>query len=98
MAIDTPRDRWRHVQCAHDTLACRLDLALSRSQTEPPEFIGATFGSRFLRLFTTFAGTLRFIHQPRYDASERWRSNRGQQRDDEQISERTPESQAGVRM
>ena len=78
MAIDTPRDRWRHVQCAHDTLACRLDLALSRSQTEPPEFIGATFGSRFLSLFTTFAGTLRFIHQPRYDASERRRSNRGQ--------------------
>jgi hypothetical protein len=98
MAIDTPRDRWRYVQCAHDALACCLDLALSRSQTKPPEFIGATFSSRFFRLFATFERTLGFIHQPRYDASKRWRGNRGQQRDDEQISERTPECQAGVRM
>ena len=78
MAINTPRDRWRQVQSAHDALAGRLDLALSRSQTKPPEFIGATFGSRLLRLFTTFDGTFRFTHQPRYDASERRRSNRGQ--------------------
>ena len=48
MAIGTLHNRWRHVQSAHDALACRLDLALARSQTKPPEFISATFVGGFL--------------------------------------------------
>ena len=54
MAMDTLHNRWRHVQCARDAVVRRLDLALARSQTKPPEFISATFVGGFLCLFTIF--------------------------------------------